>query len=177
MFSNLGETARLRHDFEKAHALYQQAIIIATEIGERDWLVEFLSNFGIAQFQLGKLHEAENSFYAALAAANVANMPADANLYKNLCAVHLAQNQTSRALVAGQKALDLSQQSQQSTVSGEVWFLLGKVCIAIDSPILIGETVHDAKACLEESLQLFTSLGATDKADEVAHFIQEHQTK
>ena len=177
MFSNLGETARLRRDFAGAHPLYQQAVTIAREIGEKDWLVEFLNNLGFAQFQLGKLGAAERSFYEAIEVAKAASIPEDANVYKNLCMVHLAQAQLAKALVAGQNALDLSQKSQQHMITAEVWFLLGKISLARSSPISIASTDYDAKACLTESLRLFTIIDDREKATGVSQFLLDQKLK
>ena len=157
MLNNLGETARLRQDFLKAYDFYQQAVMNARQIGEKDWLVEFLGNLGLAQIKLEKYPDAERSLCQAIEAAQAANFQIDATLYLNLTEAYLAQGQWADAEDTGKTALRLAQESRRHTVVGEAWRILGKIAERMAVPILIGATSYDAAACRAQSRHVFAA--------------------
>ena len=168
VLNNLGETARLRGDYAQAHEYYQRAVTLANQIGERDWLVEFYSNLGYAQIKLGKYHDAEQAYSRAISVAQATRSETNATLYIHLAEATLFQEKWTEAITAGQEALRLAQESQQFSVEGEAWCVLGRIAEKTAVPIPIGSTQHDAASCLAESKQAFLVNGDKDKAAEIA---------
>jgi DNA-binding SARP family transcriptional activator/predicted ATPase len=108
VLNNLGETARLQDDLVKASELYKEAVEIAEQIGERDWLVEFLSNLGLSQINLKKYQEAVVVFSQAIALVNSAGARASGSLYLNLANALIAERRWTEAaacLTEGQQML------------------------------------------------------------------------
>jgi tetratricopeptide (TPR) repeat protein len=73
MWSNRGESARLRGDCASAKDLYQKALGIAREIGHRESEIIYLSNLAGARLGLRQFEQAETDLREVIALAATPN--------------------------------------------------------------------------------------------------------
>ena len=125
MWSNLGESARFRGDFQRAEQLYQKALDAVREIGHRDSEAIYLTNLSGAQLGLRKFVQAEAELREAIELTRGNSFCALSETYSNLSQACIGQNKLEDALVAAQRALVLAQESENDLDLGTSLRALG----------------------------------------------------
>src|SRR5262249_19167217 len=171
MFSNLGESARFRGDHERAAELYQKALNVAREIGDRPSEMIYLSNLSGARLGLRQFRDAEADLRQVLA---LTSSPKTCNLsetYSFLAEACLGQNKIPEAMSAAAHALTLAQSSGNEFDLGGAWRALGEVGAALSEsgrepaaatwPVSLPS---DPAACFAESIRIFKKIAAKGEA-------------
>ncbi len=168
MWSNLGESARLRGDHAAAVGLYQQALAIAREIGHRESEIIYLINLSGARIGLRQFALAEADLREAIALGGTPLSGALSEASGLLSEALLGQGQQAEALDFARQALRLARQSENELDLGGAWRALGQVLAALEpNPPPVPEAVAGdgspvvaAGACLAESLRVFERMNA-----------------
>lgn len=125
MWNGLGENSRLQGDYRAAVTCYQSALIIALEIGNRNWEVMYRSNLGGARVGLGEYEEAERELHKAVEMADAAGWGGLAETYCFLAQALLGQGKLAEAQETAHLAMTLSEQTEQPEFIGATWRVLG----------------------------------------------------
>lgn len=125
MWNGLGENSRLQGDYRAAVTCYQSALIIALEIGNRNWEVMYRSNLGGARVGLGEYEEAERELRRAVEMADASGWGGLAETYCFLAQALLGQGRLNEAQETAHLAMTLSEQTEQPEFIGATWRVLG----------------------------------------------------
>ncbi len=159
MLISMGETARQRGEYAAAVTLYQQALAIAREIGERTVQIICLNNLAGVRVGLGNYDEAEVDLRQVISMTGPSGYQVLTETYSFLAAACLGQGKVEEALEAAQRALALGRKTENHELMAEAWRTLGAVAARLPQPIMIENQSFDAAACFQESLRLFTERG------------------
>jgi predicted ATPase/class 3 adenylate cyclase len=168
MWSNLGESARLRGNYKAAAEYYQKALAIVREIGNRDSERIYLNNLSGALIGLHKFAQAETNLRKVITQTSAPNYCTLSESYRFLSEACLGQKKFSEALDSAQRALTLAQESQSSFDLGGAWRALGRAAAKIkaqsdqDRAIegSLCSPVPDPAECFSESLRVFKEINA-----------------
>ena len=159
LLSNLGEIIERQGDFEKASRLYQKAINLSIETGNKDKEITYRANMGRAQVLLGAYDAAVDSLEELISL-----LPQNSYLFSevqlSLARAYLGQGRLDLALAAGQQALTHAG-SQNQFIIGQIWATLGRIAAQLKAPVHagpIGDVSYDAPACFRRSLEFFSKL-------------------
>jgi tetratricopeptide (TPR) repeat protein len=167
MLSNLGESARLRGDYQAAVELYQKALAVVREIGHRDSEAIYLNNLSGALIGLRQFESAETQL-RNLIARSAAPTCTLSETYRFLSEACLGQGKMAEALAAAQRALMLAQKSENGLDLGGAWRALGRAVAKLGrqsngaSAVLAASTapIADPGVCFAESLRVFKQMSA-----------------
>jgi class 3 adenylate cyclase/tetratricopeptide (TPR) repeat protein len=173
MFNNLAENARARGDYQAAVKLYEQALALARQIGNRDSETIYLGNLCGARLGLNQFREVEEDLRQAIAMTSAENSCALADTYTLLSEACLAQGKVQDSLAAGLKGLTLAVESENDLFLGSAWRALGQVAAVTGSAIpsrtssgtflpatgAVSELLS-AQTCFNESLLVFRKINA-----------------
>jgi serine/threonine protein kinase/tetratricopeptide (TPR) repeat protein len=160
MLNNLGVVAHLQGDYSAAAARYEEALAIFREIGERTCELPGLGNLAGAQVGLGEYEAAEANLRQAVAWAGTTSHFALSMIYCYLSESLCGQGKTDDALGAARTALDLGLKTENQDYIGSAWRALGLVASRADAPVMVGTAAYDAAGCFDESLRVYTDMGA-----------------
>jgi class 3 adenylate cyclase/tetratricopeptide (TPR) repeat protein len=176
MLNHLGEHARLRGDYGAAIALYQEALKIAYETGNRNNEMAFLSNLCGARTGLGEYHVAEYDLRQIIRWAEIAGQGGWlSDTYRFLAQACLGQGKTEEALAAARRALAVGQKVKAPPLIGGAWRTLGVALGRAAEPIIIDGGQWDAEACFAESAQIFTKMDAEGELARTLRAWAEHE--
>lgn len=164
MYSNLGESARLRGDHAAAVGLYPEALAIAREIGPRESELIYLANLGGPLLGLRQFEAAEAELRRALESGSEPIFGALSETCGLLSEALLRQGKFEEALSLARQAVTLAQQTENDLDLGGAWRSLGLVQAALERcsiPSGQGGRLLEAAACFSESLQVFEKVGAS----------------
>jgi len=133
MWSNLGESARLRGDFQAAVRLYEKALAMARQIGHRGSESIYLTNLSGARLGLGQFAQAEADLGSAIRLHTDPNSCSLSETYAFLSEALLGQGKLQEALTAVQRALALARESENELYLGGAWSILGRVAAAFEN--------------------------------------------
>ena len=160
---NLANTASLIGDYQQAVVLYQKALEIMEEFGDRDWKLLNLFSLGAAQVGLGEYAEAENYLGEVLEITEGSGWLGLSLTYYFLAESYLGQGQLKYAEKAAQEAMDLGIQTGAQEHLGAAWRALGKVASEKARSVeVIGEP-YSAEQCFDKSAEIFREVGADDE--------------
>ncbi len=159
MLITMGETVRQRGDYPAAVNLYQEALAIAREIGERTVQIICLNNLAGVRVGLGNYDEAEADLRQVISMTGPSGYQVLTETYSFLASACLGQGKVEEALEAAQRALALGQKTENHELMAEAWRTLGAVAARLPEPVTIENQSFDAAACFQESLRLFTERG------------------
>jgi tetratricopeptide (TPR) repeat protein len=164
MWSNLGESARLRGDFATAVGFYQKALGIARQIGHRESETIYLSNLSGARVGLGEFEQAEAGLREAIKLSTGAKSGFLSEALSFLAEACLGQEKTDDARDAAQRGLALARESENELDYAFAWRVLGRVN-ARGRPELVTTSASRSEstspeACFAESLRLFKKINA-----------------
>jgi tetratricopeptide (TPR) repeat protein len=180
MWSNLGESARLRGDCTAAVTLYQRALDISRDIGHRSSETIYLANLSGARLGLGQYELAEADVRASIALNPDPNSTALTESYSFLSEACLGQGKLHEALEAAQRSLDLARNSENDLYFGGSWLTLGRVVWALAkiqgsvSPAAF-QTLPSAEKCFTESLKIFEKMNASGEQARVLRTWAEYE--
>jgi predicted ATPase len=173
MFSNLGESARLRGDYRAAVELYERALAVAKEIGDRPSEAIYLNNLCGARLGLRQFQEAEDGLRQVIALTDMPRSCSLAETYSFLARACLGQGKDAEALEAAQRAIAIAKESENHLDLGGGWRVLGQVAAMLKNRATFEaegraapETntrlpeAADPAACFEESLRIFDKMEA-----------------
>jgi tetratricopeptide (TPR) repeat protein len=153
--------------------LYEQALALARQIGNRDSEIIYLGNLCGARLGLKQYKEVEAYIRQAIAMAPAANSCALADAYTLLSEACLGQQKYEDALAAALKSQALARESENDLFLGSAWRALGQVAAALETgaasdtqPIMvpartgIGLEPLKAENCFGESLRIFQKINA-----------------
>jgi tetratricopeptide (TPR) repeat protein len=172
MFSNLGESARLRGDYSSAVSLYQKALEIAREIGNRSSEMIYLCNLGGARLGLKQFQEAEHDLRQAIAMTGMAKSCGLSETYTFLAQACFGQNKLAEALDAAQQAIAIAMQTENPFELAGGWRATGQVLAALEQSgpahkrsLRFGHSEVDCDSghCFAESIRLYEAIGAVDE--------------
>ena len=177
MWSNLGESARARGDFNTAVELYDQALTLARQIGHRESELIYLSNLSGARLGLGLFEQVELDLRNVIAQTLTPNTCTLSEVYAFLSEACLGQDKLAEASEAAHKALDLARESENSLNLGGAWRALGRVRVrALNCPHLSQDDSDDAEErspapalCFAESLRIFRHMNAAGEQARTLH--------
>jgi len=165
MWSNLGESARLRGDFGAAVGFYEKALAISRQIGSRESEMIYLSNLSGARLGLHQFAQAEEALRELIPLAETRTSTMLSEAFSFLCAACLGQQKPAEALKAARRALALGRQSGNELDVGIAWRMLGRASARIKLAGLIPPTGEsgegaplDPEACFVESVTRFKKL-------------------
>ncbi|MGB7922439.1 MAG: tetratricopeptide repeat protein [Pyrinomonadaceae bacterium] len=159
MLITMGEIVRLRGDYPAAVKLYEEALEIARDIGERTGQIICLNNLAGVRVGLGDYDEAEADLRQVISMAGPASYQVLAETYSFLATACLGLGKVEEALEAAQYSLSLGQRTENHELIADAWRALGLVAARLPQPITIENQSFDATACFKESLRLFTESG------------------
>jgi tetratricopeptide (TPR) repeat protein len=161
MFSNLGESARLRGDYVAAVELYQKALKLAVEIGHRSSEFIYLSNLAGARLGLGQYEQAEAELRQAI---NLNTGPRSCSLsetYAFLADACLGQGKLLEAKQAAEHAVKLGREMEIHLDEGSAWRALGRAAAALRAS---GDPkppdLPEPADCFAQSLEVFQKIAA-----------------
>jgi tetratricopeptide (TPR) repeat protein len=173
MYNNLGESARARGDYPAAAKLYEQALALARQIGNRDSETIYLGNLCGARLGLSQFKEVEDDIRQAIDMAPAANSCALADTYTLLSEACLGQQKHQDALTAALKSLALARESENDLFLGSAWRALGQVAATMETGVAagtlpikvpsrtgIGLEPLNGETCFSESLRIFQKINA-----------------
>jgi len=155
LLNNLGENLLQQGDDQQAADCYEQACVIAHDIGDRDGELAYRSNWAGAQVSLGQFDAARATLQEVIARA-----PADwyvlPDSYCYLAEAYLGLQQVDEAVAAAYQALALSYNDDNL---GRVWRVLGDVAVFMGQAVQVNEDVYGPVACYEKSVALLAAAG------------------
>jgi tetratricopeptide (TPR) repeat protein len=175
MLHNLAVNATHRGDYQTAEKLFDEAIKIHREIGNRQSELITLTGMASAELGLGKFESAEQKLNAAITLAVTASRGSLSNTFRYLAEAYLGQNRLAEAFNAAYQALSLSYQTGRQEFTGSAWFTLGNlsahpdftfsrdgVTIATEAISLddLEEKLSNPDICFAESVRIFAEIGA-----------------
>jgi tetratricopeptide (TPR) repeat protein len=181
MWSNLGESARLRGDCQAAVRLYESALAIARQIGHRESETIYLTNLCGARLGLGQFAKVEDDLRLAISLTSDPNSCSLAETYTFLSEAFLGQGKLAEAGAAAERALNLARESENELYIGGAWSLLGRVASALRNqprqagtkPLEVtrpgallpgneagGMALPDPASCFAKSLEIFRKIQA-----------------
>jgi tetratricopeptide (TPR) repeat protein len=170
MFSNLGESARLRGDYLRAIELYLKALAGAREMGDRSSEMVYLSNLAGARLGLNQFAEAEADLRQAIAITGMPKSCTLAETYSFLAQACLGQSKLPEALVAARRAVAIGQETGNHYELAGSWRTLGQVLAAIRAASQRGGASvpsplpsEEVERCFAESVRLYETIGAANE--------------
>ena len=160
---NLANTASHIGNYQQAVVLYQKALEIMEDFGDRDWKLLNLFNLGAAQVGLGEYAEAENYLGEVLELTEGSGWLGLSLTYYFLAESYLGQGLQKYAEKAAQEAMDLAIQTGAQEHLGAAWRILGKVASQKGEEIEVVEDRKSAAECFDTSAELFREVGADDE--------------
>ncbi len=160
MLNNLGVIAHLGADYREAVGRYTEALEIFREIGERTWELPTLGNLAGAQIGLGDYAAAESNLRQAVALAGPAGHFALSMIYCYLAESFWGQGKNEEALGTALTALELGQKTENQDYIANAWRTLGLVASRSGGSVVVGGRARTAGCCFEESLRVYTEMGA-----------------
>ena len=168
MWSNRGESARVRGDCERAVGLYERALSIARQIGSRESEVIYLTNVSGARLGIQQFERAETDLRQAIGLTSAPNSCVLAETFVFLSEACLGLGKLAEAIKTAQKAIHLAQQSENPLNLGEAWRALGRIGAAValqrrqtsNSDSIVGLDTTDPGHCFAESLRVFSGIKA-----------------
>ena len=155
--NQIAELARLRGAANAAVPLYQNALNIATAVGDEYAALAYRTNMAAALIDVGQIESALAELQRVLALAeNVSRVVSwlkRYEVYQYLAQIYLQQNNVKAALMAARQALELMPKFRVTAVAGAIWRILGQIAARSDQPITVDEQSLTAAACFEESLR------------------------
>lgn len=149
MLNNLGEIARLVANYAQAHLLYEAALSIALEVGDRDGEMAYRSNLAGALVGMGRYEAA-----AEILTGLIEQAPTDwyvlPDAYRFLAEAYVGLGYWEAAQVAVQAVLGMASAPAESR--GYAWSALGQVASALDSALACGEASYTLSDCFEQAL-------------------------
>src|SRR5262249_37586707 len=127
MLSNLGESARLRGNYQAAVDLYQRALTMAQGIGQRSSDMIYLSNLAGARLGLGQFKEAEAELGQSIALTVTPLSCTLSETYSFLAEACLGQGKLAEAHQAAKHALVLAKEAEILLDQGTALRSLGRV--------------------------------------------------
>jgi tetratricopeptide (TPR) repeat protein len=156
LLSNLGELFERQGDFEKALQLYQNAINLSKETGNKDKEIGYRANLGRSQVLLGAYDQAVETLEGL-----ISSLPQKtyllSEIHLSLAEAYLGQDRLDLALSAGQVAFI---HAKDPFVMGQAWIVLGSIAAQMGAPVRLDpneDAVYDAQDCFKQSLEVFSS--------------------
>ena len=157
MLSNLGELVERQGDFEQAFDLYQKAISLSNETGNKDREIVYRAKMGRAQVLLGAYGRAVDNLEGLLG-----SLPRKTYLlsevHLSLAGAYLGQGQLEQAVTAGQSALTQTG-LHNPFVMGQAWATLGRIAAQLGAPVRADPNeglAYDVQDCFKQSLDVFS---------------------
>ncbi len=157
----LGETARLRDDASAAVPLYQEALAIASAIGDRYGRLTYRTNLGGALAKLGQYESAIKELRKVTRLSNdvarVVNWLGLSRTYSFMAEAFAGLGEMADALTVALQSHLLAQQTGDPLMLGAAWRVLGKVAAQLPAqelPIVVDNTPYSPPSCFSESLSV-----------------------
>ena len=175
MLHNLAVNATHRGDYQTAESLYDEALNIHREIGNRQSELITLTGMASAEVGLGKYQSAEEKLNMAIALAVTANRGSLSNTFRYLAEAYLGQDRIGEAFSAAYQALTMALQTGRQEFTGSAWFTLGNLAahpnftfpgddgtLATNYLNLeeLEEKLTNPPTCFAESVRIFVEIGA-----------------
>ena len=109
LLNNLGEVARQRGDYVAAIPFYQEALVIAEQIGNREGEAVYRCNLGAARLRLGEYQAAESELRNSIAVSSTGYWVSEA--YCFLAEACLRQARIDQALEAARHSLNVGRET------------------------------------------------------------------
>ncbi len=174
---NLANTANHRGEYQKAVQLYQEAIRLMEEFGDKDWNIMCCFNLGAALVGQGEYAQAEDNLGEVLELTEGAGWLGLSLTFYFLAESYLGQGQLKYAEKAAQEALDLGIQSGAKTHLGAAWRALGKVASEKGKSVEAGGESLPAEVCFQKSAELFREIGGDHEIALTLRPWAEHELK
>jgi anti-anti-sigma factor len=175
MLQNLGVNASERGDYFTAVVLYQEALAVQREIGNRGGEMLILCNLGGAHVGMGEFDEAEADLRQLLRMAETSGqLMFLAQSYTYLARACLGQDKITEALQAACYALTLAKAMDHLEQMASAWQALGNVAAhpgAMDAAKLLREEegsdvcseymafIEKPSTCFAETIRILSELG------------------
>jgi tetratricopeptide (TPR) repeat protein len=159
LLSNMGEIVERQGDLEKAFHLYQKAMTLSIETGNKDKEIFYRANMGRAQVSLGAYDRAVDCL-EGLIDLLPQKTHVLSEVYASLAGAYLGQGHLDLAVIAGQRALTHAR-PQDRFVIGQAWAILGRIAAQLKAPVCADpdeNVLYDAQACFKRSLEVFSKL-------------------
>jgi len=160
---NLANTASHIGNYQQAVMLYQKALEIMEEFGDRDWKLLNLFSLGAAQVGLGEYAEAENYLGEVLELTEGSGWLGLSLTYYFLAESYLGQGYQKYAEKAALEAMDLAIQTGAQEHLGAAWRALGKVASQKGEEVEVVEERKSAVECFDTSAEIFREVGADNE--------------
>jgi predicted ATPase/class 3 adenylate cyclase len=167
MWSNLGETARMRGDYRAAIGYYEKAIGVAREIGSVESELLYLSNLGGARTGLGTVndHTLAEANLQEVIDRNIPHAFLFAETYRFLAEARLGQGKVESALAAAEKALAFAERTENQDHLAAAWRVLGEIAAKFERPNSLQNQStamrHDPVECFTRALKIFETMGSS----------------
>jgi tetratricopeptide (TPR) repeat protein len=166
---NLANTASHLGEYQQAVDLYQKALEIMEDFGDRDWKLLNLFNLGAALVGLSEYSLAEDNLGQVLDLTEGSGWLGLSLTYYFLAESYLGQGLLKYAEKAAQEAMDLGVQTGAQQDLGAAWRALGKVASGKGEGVEVDGESFSAEGCFGKSADIFREVGADD---ELAHTLR-----
>lgn len=164
MLNNRAETAKAMGELTTAVALYQKALTIAREMGNRALEMIVQLNLGGILVKLREFETAESELRQLLAQPTIDQAPYHAIAQSHLAKALLGQQQFEPAWQMAQRALITAQTRQLPILTGTAWRTMGQVLaqrepelLALSFDEIAARETTTAARCFAQSLHIFTN--------------------
>jgi tetratricopeptide (TPR) repeat protein len=183
MWSNRGETARASGDYERAVGLYEKALTIARQIGNRDSEFIYLTNLSGARLGIQQFEQAEIGLQQVISQTSAPNSSVLPEAYTYLSEACLGQGRLFEAIKMAQKAVNLAQESESPLYLGEAWRAMGRIGAAVSkhryqttcTAAVTDLTTTDPVHCFAESVRVFQRVKAAGEKARTLRAWAEHE--
>ena len=155
MWNNLGETARIRGDCLAAVGLYEKALAIARQTGNRGCECIYLNNLSGARLGLKQFAQAETDLREVLAITGERKAHILSETYYFLSEALLGQGRVEESIANAHQALDLSLKSGASLDLGGAYRALGVALAAAEGLGKKSEEGRSPAECFHNAARVF----------------------
>jgi tetratricopeptide (TPR) repeat protein len=156
----LGKSGRLRGDHEQAVPFFEEALAIATTIGDSFSELFYRTELGAAYVGLGRYDLAEKELLRVVRqvenGTRFVQWRGMTKAYRHLSAALTGQKRLGEALAAAQRGYTKAVKLADDRALGMAWFGLGQVAAqmhAPDLPITVKEKIYMPGDCFSESVR------------------------
>jgi tetratricopeptide (TPR) repeat protein len=157
---NMANTISLSGNYQRAIALYQEALDTEVEVRDPDWEWICLFNMAWARIENGDYIEAESDLREILTRAAGTGWFGLSMTNAGLANACLKQGKFEDALRPAIEAVIQSRESGAQEFLGAAWRILGRAVSGAGTPVQVGEEEVDARGCFGHSLSIFEEIQA-----------------
>lgn len=150
---NMGVVVLLQGDYRAAANVFQDALQIATEIGDRDWQMAVLTNLGSVYVGLEEFSKAVETLENLLKITHGTDFYFTALVHSTLAEALLGLGRVCEASNAAEQGLNSAEMEKVLEYLGYAWRVRGQICAQSSCP-------WTADEYFAKSVDLFISIGA-----------------